>query len=209
MIESMFGTSLIVIYSLNPSLNCNNLLAGSVICVPFTNTVVTPAPAPVSCTNYYSVMNGDICYSIASQYQITLNQLYTLNPGINCNNMYIGQSVCVASSTIQGGSSAYPVQQCTSFYRIVNGDSCTNIAYNYGIPINSFYSFNQGITCSNLRIGDIVCLSVQNAITCTFNYVVKDGDTCYALALRYGISLSNFTSKLNCNNLRPGQVICI
>ena len=71
-----------------------------------TKIVLTTPQGPVTTTTtvistttpgaeYYTVRNGDTLGSIASQYNTTVDQLTTLNPGIDPNAMHIGQRVRV------------------------------------------------------------------------------------------------------------------
>ena len=47
------------------------------------------------CSQQYTVVSGDTCYQIALNNGISLTAFENMNPGINCNNLQIGQSVCV------------------------------------------------------------------------------------------------------------------
>jgi LysM repeat protein len=66
----------------------------------------TPTSPPPGCTNTYTVQSGDYCYLIWTKYGLSENQFKSLNPGIDCNNLQIGQQVCVAGGP--GGPSSPP-----------------------------------------------------------------------------------------------------
>jgi peptidoglycan/xylan/chitin deacetylase (PgdA/CDA1 family) len=67
------------------------------LCTSTTNcSFKAPNYFPSSCKKGYSVKSGDTCSAIAGQNGISLVKLLSLNPGIGCNNLQIGQSVCVA-----------------------------------------------------------------------------------------------------------------
>lgn len=64
--------------------------------------LTTPQPATTATTEtttpgaeYYTVQSGDTLGSIASQYNTTVDELMTLNPGIDPNAMHIGQRIRV------------------------------------------------------------------------------------------------------------------
>lgn len=182
MLVAQFSTTLNVLFSLNPTINCANLLAGSVICVPFVNTIVNPTPI-ATCQSFYTVVNGDICFSIAANFRITLDQIFSLNPNINCNNLQIGQRLCVSNTN----SIIVTGNQCTAFRTIVGGDTCFDLANANRISLNSFLSINPNINCQNLQIGQQVCISGGtvnnvNQAGCSRSYVIQNGDTCYALS---------------------------
>eukprot|EP00884_Botryococcus_braunii_P001164 jgi/Botrbrau1/11048/Bobra.92_2s0019.1 len=67
----------------------------------------TSVLAPVaSCNKFFTVRSGDICFNIWRSYGLSEAQFRALNPGINCNNLQIGERVCVGSGppTPPGGS---------------------------------------------------------------------------------------------------------
>ncbi len=100
-----------------------------------------------ACSKYYTVQSGNTCWQIAKRYNISLDTFYSLNPGINCYLLQIGQQVCVS-----GGSSG-------STYSIQKGDTCWAIAKRYNISLDTFYSLNPGINCYLLQIGQRVNIS--------------------------------------------------
>ena len=64
--------------------------------------LTTPQPATTATTEtttpgaeYYTVQSGDTLGSIASQYNTTVDELMTLNPGIDPNAMHLGQRIRV------------------------------------------------------------------------------------------------------------------
>jgi LysM repeat protein len=67
-----------------------------------TKIVLTTPQATVTTTatttpgaEYYTVQDGDTLGSIAAQYNTTVDELVTLNPGIDPNAMHIGQRIRV------------------------------------------------------------------------------------------------------------------
>lgn len=66
----------------------------------------------MDCTETHMVIPGDTCDGISSTYNLTANQIYANNPQIDvatCNNLYVGEVVCVAQKTY-----AYPLLQLPS-----------------------------------------------------------------------------------------------
>jgi LysM repeat protein len=58
-----------------------------------TSTATTATTTPGA--EYYAVRTGDTLGSIATKYNTTVDELMTLNPGIDPNAMHIGQSIRV------------------------------------------------------------------------------------------------------------------
>jgi LysM repeat protein len=80
---------------LNPGINaqCSNLMPGQVLCLG------TPG---ADCNDTYVVEPNDTCESVAAAHNADLGVLYHNNPQLNgkCDNLYIGEVVCVANSDI-------------------------------------------------------------------------------------------------------------
>lgn len=114
-----------------------------------------------SCSRYHTVVSGDICWDIAGKYGISLDSLQTLNPGLNCGALQIGQRICVAGGS-SGGSNGGS-GSCASQHTVTSGQYCYLIASNYGLTLDSFIALNPGINCNNLQIGQTVCVQAGNS----------------------------------------------
>ncbi len=85
-----FSTTVAAMISANPEVNPNNLQIGQIICVP-------KHPIYPSCPegNYYTIIPGDTLYGIARRYNVALDDLFKVNPGINPYMLMIGQMICI------------------------------------------------------------------------------------------------------------------
>ncbi|KAJ1552023.1 hypothetical protein HK405_013000, partial [Cladochytrium tenue] len=87
----------------NPTLNCllTPVTAGTQICESYVfASASTPqnSPTPVdACTALYVVRDGDSCESIAAAYNITTEDLYSINVYMTCLGLskYVGSAICV------------------------------------------------------------------------------------------------------------------
>ena len=111
------------------------------------------APA---CLFYATVQPGDTCWSIATnKCRQSLAEIYAapsnswLNNGAACNNLQVKQTICCPSFNFPGS--------CKKTYEVRSGDTCWGISQFYGISLDTFLSFNRGINCNNLQIGQFVC----------------------------------------------------
>ncbi|KAG2025158.1 hypothetical protein GB937_002919 [Aspergillus fischeri] len=65
------------------------------------STVAPPAPtqpgAAANCSKWHTVVSGDGCQAIATQYGISLANFYLWNPGVgsDCSTLWLGYAVCV------------------------------------------------------------------------------------------------------------------
>ncbi|KAJ7347235.1 glycoside hydrolase superfamily [Mycena albidolilacea] len=153
------------------------------------------------CTHTYTVVSGDTCSAIESITGLSDAQLHALNPAINndCTNLEIGQILCL------GGG-------CTQTYTVVSGDTCSAIESAKGVSDAQLHALNPSINsgCTNLEIGQILCLSGG----CTQTYTVVSGDTCSAIESAEGVSdaqLHALNPAINsgCTNLEIGQILCV
>ena len=120
--------------AINPSLDsqCTNLFVGLAYCVfptadwnatasassgssapPTTSSlayVSAPAPTPsgttAKCYKYHTVVSGDYCSLIESEYGITMAQLVAWNTDLkdDCSNLLLGEAYCVQGDSTSNGA---------------------------------------------------------------------------------------------------------
>lgn len=90
-IAQIYGTTVQKIIDANPGLNPNLLRIGQQICVPINLQIYPSCPT----TNYYVVMPGDTLESIAEYFDITPQLLLYSNYGIDPNDLYVDQMLCI------------------------------------------------------------------------------------------------------------------
>lgn len=93
-IAQQYGTTVNAIIAINPGIVPNELFVGQRICVP--------GQGPVSCPNgtLYVIQPGDTLNAIARRFNVTTTALIAANPGINPNNLQIGQTICVPTQAL-------------------------------------------------------------------------------------------------------------
>ena len=196
---------------LNPTIKCSSLPVGTKICT---------ATAEYDCQPVVQVKSGDSCSAIASAAGITVAQLQKDNPGLNCNAIYPGQMVCVATlapgQTAPASTSSAPQPTatthgaCTHSRTIQQGDTCDSIATAKGVSRYQLQRVNPGLNCNNLHVGDKICTATAEYDCQPVDSVVS-GDTCYAMATRHTISVDQLLTNnpgLDCDALYVGQVLC-
>ncbi|KAI9787254.1 MAG: hypothetical protein M1839_003492 [Geoglossum umbratile] len=132
-IAAKFGTSAQTLENLNPGVNPNNLQIGEVINVPGTLG-----------TSQYTIVKGDTFNSIAAKFGTSAQTLENLNPGVNPNNLQIGEVVNV------------PGTLGTSQYTIVKGDTFNSIASRIGTDVQTLENLNPGVNPDELQIGEVI-----------------------------------------------------
>lgn len=187
LIWTEFGITEAQLYAWNPTLDANcDLQVGQILCVAESSSTVSAtsttgvsttitsasgSPTPTACTGYYTVVSGDYCYAIWTEFGITQAQLYAFNPTLDANcDLAIGQVLCVSESptttssslsttTTSASASATPTA-CTKYYTVVSGDYCYLIETNFGITSTQLYAFNPTLDANcDLSIGQVLCVS--------------------------------------------------
>lgn len=104
------GITLDQLYALNPPLkkDCSGLFQGYAYCVapvPTDPACAGGVPAPeqvqagisCKCNGWVKQQNGKYCADLAAEANISVNQLYTLNPALkgDCSGLFVGYAYCV------------------------------------------------------------------------------------------------------------------
>ncbi|KAG6847464.1 hypothetical protein H0H93_007975 [Arthromyces matolae] len=190
-VTELVGVNSTELQTWNPELSSGTLPAtGSAICVvfPMGNYTLYPATPPANayanatadCAQYYTVVDGDGCSSIAASFGLTTLQLSTLNPGLktDCSNLILGLAYCVFPTypiSSIGADSSIPVNVapgtitdgCLEYYTVVSGDNCGAIETNYGLTSAQFLAYNPEIAadCSNLQLDLAYCVKTSTTTT--------------------------------------------
>jgi len=122
--------------------------------------------------------------------------------------------LAAAANTCYGLTMGY--SQCAKYYEVRLGDTCNKISQQQQVSTYQLFSANQGLInpeCSNLFPGEWICLGLQGQL-CGPVYTVEGGDTCEAIADKFGITvqalfLHNPNINAGCTNLGVGEVLCV
>ncbi len=148
-IASRFGISVQSIIEANTAIEPDRLQIGQQICIP------APAPEREPCPGrLYDIRPGDTFINIARRFGYTLDALLAINPGVNPENLQIGQTICLPPSP---GAGPFPCYG-GSIYIIKPGDTMYSIARRYGVNLNRLIEANQQLNPENLKVGDPVCI---------------------------------------------------
>eukprot|EP01132_Coremiostelium_polycephalum_P001349 gene1349-1704_t len=157
-------------YAANPNVDCDNLQVGQQLCCgsgssgSTTGGGTTTSPGTTTgggnCLRYSNVASGDSCWAVWTSKCSNVwdeNTFYSVNPGVDCNNLQVGQQLCCArgSSSSTTGSSG-----CSRKSTVQSGDTCyavfTSKCGNEWDE-NTFFAANPNIDCNNLQIGQQLC----------------------------------------------------
>ena len=171
------------------NLTSNLLSIGQVLKIPGDNDDVEE--------NKYIVKSGDTLYSIAREYNISVQEIKDANNLIN-NNLTIGQKLIIPTPTIESNDIVYTVKK---------GDNLYSIAKTYGLTQQELMNYNN-LTSNLLSIGQTLKIPSKNTSS---TYVVKSGDTLYSIARQFNTSVQDIKNKnnLTTNTLSIGQTLKI
>ena len=168
--------------------------------------------------NTYIVKAGDTLYGIANRYGITVDELKSYN-NLTSNNLRIGQVLRIPTDNSDNNNNNTgdttnpnnPGNNGNIEYIVVAGDNLYTIAQRYGVDVVDIINLNN-LSSTVLTPGQVLLIPSPSSSLPTYTtYVVKPGDTLYAIANSYGVtvdeikSLNNLTSDI----LSIGQTLQI
>lgn len=148
-----YNTTVAAIISANPLVDPNRLQIGQTICIP-RQPIYPPCPEG----NYYTIKTGDTLYSLARFYNVSLDDLIEANPGINPDNLRVGQVICIPLAT--------PPIACppgTAVYTIQAGDTFYRLARRFNVSIDALIRANPNVDPDALLIGQVICVPVEES----------------------------------------------
>jgi LysM repeat protein len=107
-------------------------------------------PCPAG-TTVYTVRAGDTLYAIAQRLGTTVAAILAVNPGINPNNLQVGQQICIpgAAPGLCPGGTAYVIRPGDTFYAI---------ASRFGVSLQALIAANPGVDPNRLVVGQTICI---------------------------------------------------
>lgn len=185
-IANKLDTSVSELKKIN-NLTSNTLSIGQTLKIP-TKVV------DIGDTELYQVKSGDTLYSIAKKYNISVNELKTLNNLTN-NDLAVSQLLNVPSGL-----------SLVNSYVVEKGDTLYSIAKKFDISVNKLKEYNN-LSNNLLSVGQKLLIPVDDETT----YVVKKGDTIYSVAREFNTTVDNIKrlNNLTTNNLSIGQILIV
>ena len=192
-ISKQYGISVEEIKLANNLIN-NDIVVGQSLIIPRAgNTII------------YVVKSGDSLYSIARKYGTTVNNLIEIN-NLTSNLLSVGQKLkipVVDSSTTEN----------YFLYTVKVGDTLYSIAKSNNTTVDTLKVFNN-LTSNLLNVGQQLRIPISNKTEEEGDYliyVVKEGDSLYSIAKKYGMNVNDLITlnNLTTNVLSIGQQLRI
>ncbi|MBU5438927.1 LysM domain-containing protein [Tissierella sp. MSJ-40] len=159
----------------------------------------------------YTIRAGDTLFALSQRFNVSVQAIMNVNPGIDPNRLQIGQIICIPSM-------APPVPSCPNgfLYTIRAGDTLFELSQRFNVSVQAIINANPGIDPNRLQIGQVICIpSMAPPVPpCPngFLYTIRAGDTLFELSQRFNVSVQaiiNANPGIDPNRLQIGQVICI
>jgi len=211
-IASRFNTTVDELKRLN-NLTSNTLSVGQVLKLPGGTGSTPGTPTPGT----YTVQKGDSLYAIANRFNTTVDELKRLN-NLTSNTLSVGQVLKIPGGTgSTPGTPNVPSTPDTDYitYTVVKGDNLYAIARKYGTTESVLMKVNN-LPTNVLQIGQVLKIPVGSSKpdlpeVDSIEYVVKKGDSLYAIAREYGTTVTALRTlnNLTSDALSIGQVLRI
>lgn len=197
------------------NLSANTLKVGQILTIPGTGTT------PPTQTDYvnYTVKSGDSIWTIASDYDTTVDDIKKLN-NLTTSSLKIGQILKVPTAQVivepEPGEPPYqPTEPSGNTYTVQRGDTLYSIANRFGVTATEIRNLNN-LTSDVLTIGQVLLIPTTGTTPTpsqptTIKYVVKKGDNLYSIASEYGTTADTIKTlnKLSTNLLNIGQELLV
>lgn len=157
-----------------------------------------------------TVQSGDTLWGIAREYHTTVSSIVSLNDIANPNLIYPGQELNIYQ--VQKRNSYTNTSTGTTYYRVVAGDTLSEIALRYGTTVENLVRLNNIANPNLIYTGQLLVISYGGSTSNTFSYTIVYGDTLSEIALRYGTTvaeLARINGIANPNLIYAGETLQI
>ena len=191
-IAKEYNTTVGILKALN-NLSSNILQVGQILKLP-TSLVEETIPGN---DLIYTIKKGDNLYSIARNYNISLEELINFNQQ-GSTLLHIGEQLLIPINNQTNNNIQYVIKP---------GDTLYNIAKRYNTNVDEIKKINN-LNSNMLKIGETILIpGTSNYQT----YVIRTNDTLEGIALRYNTTVENImkANNLLTDDVTVGQIILI
>lgn len=210
-IAGYYGTTVEAILSANGLADPDQIFVNQRLVIPVGGST------PTGSGTTYTIQWGDTLYSIALRFGTTVDALVAANGLPNAWQIYAGQQLSIPGPGRRSAPASPSPRQQTLRHSVRPGETLTSIAYHYATTVNAIAQANNLYDPSYICVGQSlvipsgVAATPSGPSTMTY-YTVKQGDTCAAIAMRYGLTTWNIAMINNLSNpalIYPGQQLAI
>ena len=191
-IAKEYNTTVGILKALN-NLSSNILQVGQILKLP-TSLVEETIPGDYL---IYTIKKGDNLYSIAKNYNISLEELINFNQQ-GSTLLHIGEQLLIPINNQTNNNIQYVIKP---------GDTLYNIAKRYNTNVDEIKRINN-LNNNMLKIGETILIpGTSNYQT----YVIRTNDTLEGIALKYNTTIEDImkANNLLTDDVTVGQIILI
>lgn len=162
-------------------------------------------------TQIHKVEPGETAFSIAKAHNISLKDLYALNPGAE-NGVKAGTLLTLPQSGVANTSDEKYV-----YHTIERKETLYSVSRKYSVSVQDIMDANAGLTADAFQEGKVIRIPTdviqKPEIVVTYRlHKVQKGETIYSIARTYNVSstaISNANPNINTSALKKGLMIKI
>jgi len=170
----------------------------------------------------YKVKKGETLSSISKKYNVTEDELKTMN-NLKSSAIRFGQELKVNQpsemATVTNGTKTTKAESAVATYKVKKGETLSDIAEKNNVSVAELKSINN-LHTSNLRAGQQLQLagkdtqSEKEAVTKaekTIVHKVESGESLYVIAKKYNVAIDELKrlNNLEDGKIKPGQSLSV
>ncbi|HRX95711.1 MAG TPA: LysM peptidoglycan-binding domain-containing protein [Bacteroidales bacterium] len=212
-LSKQYNVKIEAIQNLNPDIS-GDLREGETIKIPEATEVtkVTSTPVPEN-TAIHIILEGETLYAIAREYNVTTGEIINANPGINAQDLDIGQKIVIPNQ-----NQAVKAEEETTIdkldpfktHTVEKGETLYSIAREHAVSVDTLKKYNDGLTV-NLYIGQKISIPQSTTDKSYLIYTPDRKEELEEIASKYRID-SKEVSEINpgiSKKVKKGQVVKI
>jgi len=189
-------------------------------------------------TEIYKVKKGETLYSISKKFNVKVSNLKTWNNLVS-NDISINQKIIIKqldklstkklvlnpiNKSVKQPQNILVKPEETQIYKVKKGETLYSISKKFNVTVGNLKTWNN-LTSNNVQINQELIINKQvnentdisknktviNKVVKTDTYIVKKGETLYAISKKFNVNISDLKilNKLTSNNLKVGQKLII
>ncbi len=146
-ISKAYGVTEKEISKENPVL-VTGLQAGMVLKIPFVEEKKVPSEENMAAEKYviHVIKEGETLYSLSRQYQVSVDDILQLNPGLKVDDIPLGTRLRIPTKRVVPERIDFSHPQGKYRIHVVKpGETLYSIAQNYGLTVRELKKFNRGL----------------------------------------------------------------
>ncbi|MCC8134422.1 MAG: LysM peptidoglycan-binding domain-containing protein [Tannerellaceae bacterium] len=146
---------------------------------------------------YHTIERGQTVYSIATMYGVTVDDIYSLNPGSR-ESIKAGDQLRIPQQDVAPSGGIASPQENYTFHTIQPQETLYSLTIKYDVPASVILEANPGLSVATFTIGKTIripAMSIQDlpvteyqTVTKTIEYTVPRRETMYSITRRFNVS---------------------